>query len=77
MSDFGPILTDVVFSQSPSQMCVSIDIIDDLNPESDESFNVILQSPPPLGVAYVFPTIATVNIGDNGNIDLLTTPLYK
>ena len=74
LSDFVPLSLDVVFDQSPSQMCVTISILDDTIPENDESFNVVLQLPSPPGVSYVSPTIATVTIGDNGNIELLTTP---
>lgn len=47
-------------------MCVSIQIVNDLNPEDDESFNVNFLFPTPDGVIYVSPTIATVTIGDDG-----------
>ena len=57
----------VTFDLSPSEMCVNVAILSDSLVESDESFDVGLQQPEPLGVVFVPPSVAMVIIEDAGS----------
>ena len=54
----------MTFSSAPSQMCVSITIIDDLTIEPNEQFTVMLESTDP-AVQLIFSS-ATITILDSG-----------
>ena len=57
----------VTFSSAPSQMCVSITIIDDLTIEPNERFTVMLESSDP--AVQLMSTTATITILDSCEYD--------
>ena len=57
----------VTFSSAPSQMCVSINIIDDPTIEPNERFTVMLESTDP--AVQLMSTTATITILDSCEYD--------
>ena len=68
MSDFSPVLQQLVFDGSITEHCVKVPIIDDFTLEDTETFDITLSSPD-MDVALSFPT-ASVTILDNDMVGI-------